>query len=813
MDQLVLVCACAALVLPALAADMPKPLLELHFSNDLVNSGSLGGEGKLVECAPGEGGVFAPGLRGMGMSFAASSRGGGSDRTQAGGAIRLDGKGIVGLEQMTLAVWFKPVGHNAPARLFFLNPSWDLFVSGPQIGFKVKHNKTDYFRCTPRKDVAAADRAWNFIAVTLDRGKRVAHYYHALRDGEVRLAETWTDVPPYDIADAELEIGNLAGIRPFKGIIDCARIFDVALSQEQVAAVCASDLRRQTLKDYARNVPPRKPLFDYGDVCLSSRSERRDSIETIKAFRANRLVWCYTHKPDFVRRCREAGCKTFQGTINSIPGWSLGRADAEQARVLDLDGKPVVAPWMVAFNRKNPWYWGCANRPAFMEISLARVKKALDAGADWIQFDDWSLTVSAAGWSSSCFCHECMRGFRQYLKKRLSADEIAKLGIEDTGAFDYKRYLAGRCGITDAATYSKRRRSLPTTQHFEDFQRHAVRAFFIELRRRINELAGRDVPLSINTTLCHPSQRQNFLSDVVDYFQGEQWDFDLAALSLGAKVAEGLGKWQLFVPKPRDLRLARMGVAAGYALGQFILVPWDMYMGSDATGIRPRYYGTVEQYGGLFHFVRDHERLFNGYETAAAVGLVVDLDHYDRARVASACQRLLDAQAPFAILPVGHEFYDSGLDAQRLRGFKMLLTTCPLDALAATDRAAITSAAADVPVMLDMEAADGDLAAASPFHVYGPRGVYIMPRAKRDPDDRTLVCHVLNRVDMRGRDVLKWVSFLVRRDALPSGKLAAVRWHVPGRDAAELEWEELADGVRVIIPELPIWGIAELRFE
>ncbi|MFV2068383.1 MAG: hypothetical protein ACC645_15545 [Pirellulales bacterium] len=328
------------------AREMPRPLVELLFTSDMKNTGTLGGEGPLEEYAPGEGGTLGPGLRGRGLDLTASSRGGGSERTKAGGSVKLDGKGI-------------------------------------------------------------------------------------------------------------------------------------------------EDKPKMSLKERARRMPARPPLFDHGDVCLSSRSIRPQSIETIKAFRANRLMWAYSTDADFIQQCKEAGAATCQGAINSLPGHSN-----TEAHCLDLE------------------------------------------------------------------------------------------------AFDYRRYLAEQQGIHDANTYKGKRRSLPLTRHFEDFQRRSVRKFFTALRKRIDARAGRTVPMSINSTFLRPDQPTNFVADIADFLQGETWSFDLASLTIACKAAEGLGKWQLFVPKPKDARQMRTGIAAVYAMGQLMLVPWDMYMGSDATGIQPRYYGT-----------------------------------------------------------------------------------------------------------------------------------------------------------------------------------------------------------------------------
>ena len=129
------------------------------------------------------------------------------------------------------------------------------------------------------------------------------------------------------------------------------------------------------------------------------------------------------------------------------------------------------------------------------------------------------------------------------------------------------------------------------------------------------------------------------------------------------------------------------------------------------------------------------------------------------------------------------------------------------------DRAALRAAAAETPVVRDRDASAELLSSESPFEVWGPSGIYVLPRVNPAADDRTLVCHVLNRVDGDDAEQLKWVSFLVKRWALHGNKLAGVRWHVPGQEAVDLEFEMLADGARIIIPRLPMWGIAELRFE
>ena len=551
-------------------------------------------------------------------------------------------------------------------------------------------------------------------------------------------------------------------------------------------------------------VPHLPNLFAHGDVLLSSRSKRKNSMAALEAFRPDRLMWCYSADPAFIKACRNAGIRTFQAAINSIAGVAEPAGQA-----LDLDGKPVVAPWMVTFNRKKPWYWGCNNRARFLEYSVERAAKAIEAGANWIQFDDWSMIVSAHSWSGAGFCDDCMDAFREYLLDTVSAAKRRELGLEPIGKFDYRGYLR-RQGIVDAATYREKRRELPTTPLFEDFQRRSVRRFFRELRQRLNRAAGRTVPFSINSTLFFPDQRTNYLVDLVDFLQGETWHMGLADLAVPAKTAEALGTWQVFVPKPRELRTARRAIAASYALGQLMLVPWDMYMGSDATGVRPRYYGSPEQYADLFRFAHTGRALLDGFETCAVAALVIDLDGLrDLDRLHETCSRLFDAQVPFVIAPIGSRYYRAPLQTDALARMRLVLAACDPAAFSATDRHVLDEVAEKTPVLIDRETSDETIRAASPFVVWGPPGIVLIPRAPRDAAQRVLALHILNRTE---RDVVGWVSVLVRKHALP-GVVTKVVWHTPDAAPATLPIEEHHEGTRIIIPRIGVWGIAEIHFQ
>ena len=787
------------------AAEGPQPLLELTFGRGLANTGTLGGTAVVREYADGEGPVIGPGQKGTCVQQLRPSRAGGPGHTPAGGDVAFEADGLNDLPTVTLIIWFRPEGTNRIARLLYFSNQWDVYISGAQVAFSVRHEGRDQHRVSPRERPLVRDREWNVVAVTHDRAQGTATLYHATLETDLTKVTEWTEIPVPDSGTGLLQIGNLGQIRPFRGSFDSVRIYGTILSDDEISERVLSERRKvMTLEHSAATMPELPGLLSHGDVLLSSRSKRQNSIETIQAFEPDRVMWCYSNDAAFITDCRQAGIQTFQSAINSIAGTT-----EPEAQALDLDGKPVVAPWMVTFNPKKPWYWGCNNRPRFLDYSVERAGKALAAGADWIQFDDWSMVVSAHSWGGACFCDPCMAGFRAYLSEEISSEQREALGIGPLDQFDYRTHLRERCGIVDAADYRNKRRSLATTPLFERFQRMSVRRFFTDLRQRLDSLAGRRVPLSLNATLYRPSQAANYTADIVDFLQGETWHMDLVDLAVPARTAESIGRWQVFVPKPRELRTARRAIAASYALGQLMLVPWDMYMGSDATGIQPRYYGTPEQYGDIFSFAKANGSVLDGYETCAWAAVVVNLDNLDNDRVRQTCTRLFEANVPFRFAPVGSSYYPAALERSSLSTLQLIVLTCPPETLPETERQTLQDLAEQAAVIPDTDLTTDQLRPYSPLAVWGPDGIVALPRAPRDANAKTLALHILNRTQL---EQVRWVSVMLRKGAL-STSISTATWRVPGREPELLQIEEHAEGTRLIIPELPIWGIAELALE
>jgi hypothetical protein len=100
------------------------------------------------------------------------------------------------------------------------------------------------------------------------------------------------------------------------------------------------------------------------------------------------------------------------------------------------------------------------------------------------------------------------------------------------------------------------------------------------------------------------------------------WAFP--ACLAGNKSAEALAMQFVSTPVLLGTADGLRTLALAHATGQLQLVPWDIYMGSDAIGSLPRYFGTREDYGAAYDLIQEHPELFNAASSMAEVGVLVN---------------------------------------------------------------------------------------------------------------------------------------------------------------------------------------------
>lgn len=351
-------------------------------------------------------------------------------------------------------------------------------------------------------------------------------------------------------------------------------------------------------------------------VCFSSRwkhpqnaKDPFDTFQTAAAFLATEFVWVYSLDKPFVDRMKQSGAKVGLA-VNSMVTDVPGKSERRRGRLLDLDGNLLSAPWMRTWKENA---WGCANSPEYRASFVAHASAAIDAGADTLQMDDPAMNIAAVRWGG-CFCSHCMAGFRKYLKKHAEVADLAKEGVGDLVRFDYREYLKARkAPVGDAfAKYD----GGALKRLFAAFQEESTREFFADTRAKIDAHAKRHVVFSSNNY----AGRWTSPYDLFEFGMAELPERDSNAKTLYQRFAEARqrGKAQIYTLVPQvmdgsEIRLTRRIIAACYACGGHLIVPWDVYTGSN----KPRYYGKPEHYADQYKFVRQQARLIDGYEDAA----------------------------------------------------------------------------------------------------------------------------------------------------------------------------------------------------
>jgi len=108
-----------------------------------------------------------------------------------------------------------------------------------------------------------------------------------------------------------------------------------------------------------------------------------------------------------------------------------------------LDGNPIFSRWLMVPGHDHYCYSPCGNKPAFREYVRKEIEIMIDAGAPVVHIDEFDAQLLAA-MSGGCFCKDCLKLFREYLKKNPSAETE---GL-DLDRFDYRAFLKKK-GYTD----------------------------------------------------------------------------------------------------------------------------------------------------------------------------------------------------------------------------------------------------------------------------------------------------------------------------------------------------------------------------
>ncbi len=380
-----------------------------------------------------------------------------------------------------------------------------------------------------------------------------------------------------------------------------------------------------TVSEIAQPEPVIPGAPKYSDVCFSPRwpITRPGGIplDVAPQFHATRLEWVYltvqgsiTNSTFFIQNAHEIGYLVC-GSVNSIlPDKTDGSpATYTIGRARDLDSLYISYSWLPGTNN------GCVNNPDFKTLWMAHARQQIEMGADNIQMDDPGLN----GNSYLCYCGYCVHDFALYLAINLSPQDLSDLGIPADTSFDYRQYSLR---IRDDAAFalSQAQQSGILLQHYKDFQIRSTYNFFVDEHEQLDTYAGRNILYSCNSINLfikdHYKIHQMSMCETYPQSEGNPgFLYEKRVLPM-----RGLGKPFIGTFVSPDIPLNRRFISQMYAFGKHVIVPWDVYMGSNL----PRLFATPAECADLYGFVRANSEFLDNYEEAAVAGIDLNEERY-----------------------------------------------------------------------------------------------------------------------------------------------------------------------------------------
>lgn len=540
------------------------------------------------------------------------------------------------------------------------------------------------------------------------------------------------------------------------------------------------------------------------DVVFSARFKRPQAAEVAKSYGATRIEWVYPTDAEFVAGLKKAA-PWFGGTVNSN-----GPLPTDAGWTRDFDGN-IIQP-----ARLKGWggRWVTTTNPETERVINQQVGEFLALGAKSIQVDGPILQMSTALYQAGDFNPSTLAGFNRYLASYPNQAIVKSAGLAGLDT-DYREFLKSRYGVKNNQDYIKRFRTFPSTRLWLSYIRSTVELHYTSLRETLQKAPGGPVALSLNlTTLTEPDEKDRlfFLLHFADYALTETYIKDPVEMRSQAATMRAFGVG--YVPSIVPLETAdnRVAIASLYALGAPALVPWDTYVGNDAEGKAQRFFAKTGDLVDLYSFVRQNKTLFDGFETAAVVGLVVPIDRFKSDTVRPLIADFHQHNIPFAYVPVGGQDRPIAPDQGRLKNFRNLVLTNPDADYRPSDLAALAASGVRLIRATDMNPKALDVL--QPFIVApGAMTTRIYPRAVPNRPDR-LVVHVIDETKggMPAPDTTCRRRLGIHKSMLGNASVESANWVTP-QGTRPVKVDSSRDDFLMSIDDCPLWGALTLTLK
>lgn len=542
----------------------------------------------------------------------------------------------------------------------------------------------------------------------------------------------------------------------------------------------------------------------YSDVNVSARFFRADgdggqwgALDAMKRFMGTVNRWTYVISGEDNKAFSDLGLLT-QGSINANVMSEERRALGDKnATSFYLGGDR----WMRG-DGVNGTTWGCVCNPNYTEDIYERVRNGVDNGIFMWQFDDWAINYNYD--LGGCHCNYCNEAFKQYIKENISPEEGAKLGIEDVNNFDYIEYLKSK-GILTQNDYGVVN-GTPIELLRMDFLKETVREFHTKLLAYMKEYAGYDNYFAINLTdptIRVGTTEHAWLTDKTTGIMGEtkSANTSAAAIFAGKLVTDSIGQELVISPTPRDpgsVQLTHSAIPMSYALGTFVLVPWDTWLYGST-----KYFSDLESLEGSYELPREYPYLFDNYEAPERIGYVFDLNENDM--IVPYAKKLIDNGIPARGIVRQTGVASHTFDETHFYGLDAVIATGELPNLTEREKVLIENSGVKFIPASDTEAIKSVEESLWMVRTNDSE-VSTTLRTNSLYDNAPVVVHAVNysAVDKENTEIE------INNMYLPEGDKLTINVYRPWENPETITVSKGQNTTKVVLDDLNIWAVLEI---
>jgi len=252
-------------------------------------------------------------------------------------------------------------------------------------------------------------------------------------------------------------------------------------------------------------------------------------------------------------------------------------------------------------------YWGCLNNPAWRQVLKAWVKYAVNQGVDGL--------IANYFYRHDCHCRHCVAGFKEYLAKRYTADELRQaFGIKDLASHQFDEIV---CWHKPEESTPLRREMLrwsqiANKQAFDDVFIQYGRSLKPDLRvAQWNHLSFFS-QISGDERCMLPAQLWGRGEDYLWYSSGAAACFTdlqegiLGEITLQARYIRGAFDDKPFTIGKYESTRTRSAIAELAANGGAPMGFYTRFRDPEARAEIARYYQFMKRYDGLYNASRSH---------------------------------------------------------------------------------------------------------------------------------------------------------------------------------------------------------------